>query len=173
MDPKTGLTWRWPGPADTPGEHVIAAALQLAVEDPFVSRAMRFIREHDCRGITVRDELIEAGCSRSVLERRFREDRGRSPQTDMRIVQLRRVRQLLVETDWTLPCIAKAMGIEHPEYRSVVVKRETVQTPGQFRQAAQAEQRGRLNGDFSWRIRQLNVEVWLRRRERISREPDK
>jgi len=63
---------------------------------------------------------------------------GRSPQAERRAVRLRRVQQLLAETDWTLPRIAEAAGIEHPEYLSVVFKRETGQTPGQFRQARQA-----------------------------------
>ena len=44
----------------------------LAVEDPLVVRAVRFIRERACRGIKVADVLDAVGCSRSVLERRFR-----------------------------------------------------------------------------------------------------
>lgn len=106
----------------------------FAVEDPLVARAMRFIREHACRGIKVADLLGEVRCSRSVLERRFREHLGHSPQEELRAIQLRRIKELLTETDWTLPRIAAAAGIEHPEYLSVVFKRETGQTPGQFRQ---------------------------------------
>ena len=110
----------------------------FAVEDALVACAVRFIREHACHGIKVADVLGEVRCSRSVLERRFREHLGRSPQAELRAVQLRRVRQLLAETDWTLPRIAEATGIKHPEYLSVIFKRETDQTPGQFRQAVQS-----------------------------------
>lgn len=106
----------------------------FAVEDPLVARAVRFIREHACQGIKVSDLPGEVHCSRSVLERRFREHLGHSPQEELRAIQLRRVKELLTETDWTLPRIAAAAGIEHPEYLSVIFKRETGQTPGQFRQ---------------------------------------
>ena len=109
----------------------------FAVEDALVARAVRFIREHACQGIKVADVLGEVGCSRSVLERRFREHLGHSPQAELREVQLRRVRQLLAETDWTLPRIAEVTGIEHPEYLNVIFKRQTGQTPGQFRQTRQ------------------------------------
>jgi LacI family transcriptional regulator len=111
----------------------------VAVEDPLVSRAMRFIRDHSCRGIKVRDVMQDVGCSRSVLERRFRAHLGWSPQAEMRNVQMRRVRQLLLETDWSLPRIAEALGIDHSEYLSVIFKRQTGQTPGQFRQTFAGE----------------------------------
>lgn len=107
----------------------------FAVEDLLVARAVRFIREYACEGIKVADVLAHVECSRSVLERRFREHLGRSPQEELRAVQFRRIQQLLVETDWTLPRIAEAAGIEHPEYLSVIFKRATGQTPGRFRQA--------------------------------------
>jgi LacI family transcriptional regulator len=105
----------------------------FAVEDPLLARAVRYIREQACQGIKVADVLREVRCSRSVLERRFREHLGHTPQEELRAVQLRRVKELLRETDWTLPRIAAATGIEHPEYLSVLFKRETGQTPGRFR----------------------------------------
>ena len=111
----------------------------FAVEDALVARAVRFIREHACQRAKVADVLAEVHCSRSVLERRFRELLGHSPQAELRAVQLRRVQQLLAETDWTLARIAEAAGIEHPEYLSVLFKRQTGQTPGEFRKARRSE----------------------------------
>jgi LacI family transcriptional regulator len=58
---------------------------------------------------------------------------GRSPQSEIRNVQLKRVKQLLRETDLPLERIAALAGYEHPEYMSVVFKRELGQTPGQYR----------------------------------------
>jgi LacI family transcriptional regulator len=72
-----------------------------------------------------------------VLERRFRKYLKRSPQIEIRSVQLKRVKQLLAETDLPLERIAALAGFEHPEYMSVVFKRETGQTPGQYRRATQ------------------------------------
>jgi LacI family transcriptional regulator len=46
------------------------------------------------------------------------------------------VKQLLAESDLPLTQIASLAGYAHPEYMSVVFKRETGQTPGQFRAAA-------------------------------------
>lgn len=105
----------------------------FAVDDLLVARAVRFIREHACQGIKVAEVQGEVRCSRAVLERRFRKHLGHSPQEELRAVQLRRAKELLAETDWTLPRIAAAAGIEHPEYLSVLFKRKTGQTPGQFR----------------------------------------
>jgi LacI family transcriptional regulator len=107
----------------------------IAVEDPIISLAMRFIRDHACQGIKVTDVLESVGCSRSILERGFRTYFGQSPQAEMRSLQIRRARQLLTETDWSLSRIAEAVGIGHPEYLNVLFKRRTGQTPGQFRRA--------------------------------------
>ena len=109
----------------------------LAIDDRQVASAVRFIREHACEGIGVDDVLRHVPLSRSVLERRFRKYLKRSPQIEIRSVQLKRVKQLLAETDLPLERIATLAGFEHPEYMSVVFKRETGQTPGQYRRATQ------------------------------------
>ncbi|HVW02320.1 MAG TPA: DNA-binding transcriptional regulator [Planctomycetaceae bacterium] len=109
----------------------------LAIDDRQVASAVRFIREHACEGIGVDDVLRHVPLSRSVLERRFRKYLKRSPQIEIRSVQMKRVKQLLAETDLPLERIASLAGFEHPEYMSVVFKRETGQTPGQYRRATQ------------------------------------
>jgi LacI family transcriptional regulator len=110
----------------------------LAIDDPHVAAAVRFIREHACQGATVPDVLSHVPLSRTVLERQFRKYLGRSPQAEIRAVQLKRVRHLLAETDLRLARIADLAGFEHPEYLSVVFKRETGQTPGQYRRQVKA-----------------------------------
>jgi LacI family transcriptional regulator len=111
----------------------------LAIDDPNVASAVRYIREHACRGATVPDVLQHVPLSRTILERRFRKYLGRSPQAEIRAVQLKRVQQLLAETDLRLERIAELAGFEHPEYMSVVFKRQTGQTPGEYRRQAQGE----------------------------------
>jgi LacI family transcriptional regulator len=110
----------------------------LAIDDPHVAAAVRYIHEQACHGATVRDVLAQVPLSRTLLERRFRQYLGRSPQAEIRAVQLKRVKQLLTETDLRLERIAELAGYRHPEYLSVVFKRETGQTPGQYRQQARA-----------------------------------
>jgi len=107
----------------------------LAIEDTLVASAVKFIREHACEGVTVDDVLKKVPLSRSVLERRFRKFLSRSPQEEIRLVQIKRVKQLLAESDLALEQIAELAGYRHAEYMSVVFKRETGQTPGQYRRA--------------------------------------
>jgi LacI family transcriptional regulator len=109
----------------------------LAIDDPQVAAALRYIREQACSGATVADVLRQVPLSRTILERRFRKYLGRSPQGEIRAVQLKRIRQLLAETDLRLDRIAELAGFEHSEYMSVVFKRQTGQTPGQYRRQAQ------------------------------------
>jgi LacI family transcriptional regulator len=112
----------------------------LAVEDPHIASAMSYIRDHALNGCTVQDLLECVPLSRSSLERRFRKYLGRSPQSEIHACRLKRVKQLLSETDLTLSRIAELVGYEHPEYMSVVFRRETGQTPGAYRRRAQIEQ---------------------------------
>jgi LacI family transcriptional regulator len=105
----------------------------LAVEDRNVAAALSFIREHACRGITVEQVLQHAHASRSQMERKFREHIGRSPQAEIRRVQLRKIRQLLLETDFPLKRIAELTGFEHMEYMCVLFKRVTGSSPGSYR----------------------------------------
>jgi LacI family transcriptional regulator len=108
----------------------------LAIDDPAVASALRFIRERAFHGCSMKEVLKHAAMSRSLLERKFRQYLGHSPQAEIRSVQLKRVKQLLAESDLPLSEIAALAGYEHPEYMSVVFKRETGQTPGRFRSAS-------------------------------------
>lgn len=108
----------------------------LAVDDPAVAATLRFIRERAFHGCSMKDVIRHSAMSRSVLERKFREYLGHSPQAEIRLVQLKRVKELLAESDLPLTAIAALAGYTHPEYMSVVFKRATGQTPGQFRSAA-------------------------------------
>lgn len=110
----------------------------LAIEDRIVASALRYIRDQAFFGCNVTDVLRHVNVSRSVLERRFRQYLKRSPQAEIRSVQLGRVKQLLSETDFTLEHIAGLSGFEHPEYMSVAFKRECGMTPGRYRRERHA-----------------------------------
>jgi len=109
----------------------------LAVEDRNVVSALSFIREEACNGISVDLVLQHAHTSRSQLERKFRQHIGRSPQAEIRRVQLKKIRQLLLETDFPLKRIAELTGFEHMEYMCVLFKRLTGESPGTFRASMQ------------------------------------
>jgi LacI family transcriptional regulator len=105
----------------------------LAIEDPDVSTAVRFIREHACDGISIAQVLDSVALSRRALETRFRKLLGRTPHEEIVRVQVQRARELLTQTDLPLKTIADRVGIPHPEYLNVVFKRVTGQPPGAFR----------------------------------------
>ena len=63
---------------------------------------------------------------------------GRSPQAEIRRVQLAKIKQLLLETDFPLKKIAELTGFEHIEYMCVVFKRFTGKSPGAYRKKNQA-----------------------------------
>lgn len=113
----------------------------LAIDDRNVAAALSFIREHACRGITVNQVLKQAHASRSQLEKKFRRYLGRSPQAEIRRVQVIKIRQLLYETDFPLKKIAELTGFEHVEYLGVVFKRLTGRSPGRYRRQMQAQRR--------------------------------
>ncbi len=109
----------------------------LAIDDPDVAAAVHYIREHACEGATVDDILAHVPVTRSVLERRFRKHLDRSPQVMIRQTQLKRVRQLLSETDLPLVKISALAGFKHQEHLCVVFKREFGDSPGAYRRKAQ------------------------------------
>jgi LacI family transcriptional regulator len=109
----------------------------VAIDDPEISAALRYIREHACRGISVKDVLANVPVSRSTLERQMRKYLKRSPQQEIRSVQLKRARELLAATDLSMQQIAHRCGFIHPEYMHVVFRRELKMTPGEYRRSAQ------------------------------------
>lgn len=112
----------------------------LAITDRNVAAALSIIRTRACEGIHVDDLLQQAASSRSQLEKKFRRFLGRSPQAEIRRVQMERVKQLLLETDFPLKKIAELTGFEHVEYMCVVFKRLVGDSPGRFRKGTQHTQ---------------------------------
>ncbi len=109
----------------------------VAIDDREVAAALRYIRENACRGIRVADVLQNVAVSRSHLERQLRKYLGRSPQQEIRSVQVKKVRELLATSDLSAERIAVLCGFEHPEYMHVVFKRLEGITAGEFRRQAQ------------------------------------
>jgi len=105
----------------------------MAIDDAEVVCALKIIRERACDGLSVAESLEEIAIARSSLERRFRQFFGRSPQAEIRSVQMKRAQPLLRETKFSLSQVASLTGLKHAKYFSLVFKREIGQTPGQYR----------------------------------------
>src|SRR5690606_12630060 len=110
----------------------------LAMDDPLVAQAVRYIREHASEGINVEDVLEAVHISRSALERRMITRTGRSPKSEILHVRINRVKQLLYETNLPLSQISKMTGFIHPQYMSHVFKKMMGQTPGEYRRSLKA-----------------------------------
>jgi LacI family transcriptional regulator len=104
----------------------------LAVADPKIARALRFIREHAHEGIRVGDVLQHCPMARRALETRFRKLLGRTPRQEILRVQSNTVKELLVRTELPVWEIAERTGFE-PGYLSVVFKQQTGLAPYEYR----------------------------------------
>jgi LacI family transcriptional regulator len=105
----------------------------MAITDPLVASAMQLIRQHACDGINVDDLVRRLDISRSVLQRRFQHALERTVHDAILAERLRKVKELLTETDLSLPSIAERSGFSHSEYLSAVFKRQTGKTISQYR----------------------------------------
>jgi LacI family transcriptional regulator len=118
-----------------------------ATTDPFVGKAVRYIRQYACDGIDVGDVLREVRISRTALDKRFLKALGHTPHEEIRRVRLKRARELLVESEMTIESVAERCGFRHGEYLGSVFLQEFGQTPGDFR----AQQRMRETRSGGWK----------------------
>ncbi|MBN1588784.1 MAG: DNA-binding transcriptional regulator [Pirellulales bacterium] len=105
----------------------------MAVGDPLVSKAMQFIQKHACDGIGVPDVLRHVLVSRTVLQERFRSSLERTIHDMILEVKMKRVKELLVQTELPLLDICGRTAFKHPEYLCTVFKKHIGLTPTDFR----------------------------------------
>lgn len=106
----------------------------LAVTDPDVIAALRFIHERCGQRLSVDEVARHVALSRATLQRRFGKALGHTPQAEIHQQQLQRVKQLLTDTDLPLAGIAELAGFQHPETLCRLFKRQMGTTPGAYRQ---------------------------------------
>ena len=100
---------------------------------PTLPRRSTTSERYACRGVVVDDILAHVPISRSILERRFRQILDCSPQGLIRRMQLKRVKQLLIDSELPLLQISQMAGFKHLEHMCAVFKREVGESPGVFR----------------------------------------
>ncbi len=110
----------------------------VAVDDPVLAAALRFIRENAGCRITVErilDHLAATtkSVSRSWLEHRFKDVLNRSPKDEILSVLTANITNLLLETNWSLEKIAEKVGLRSAPQLSTLFRRRTGHTPGEFR----------------------------------------
>jgi LacI family transcriptional regulator, galactose operon repressor len=105
----------------------------LAVADPVVARALRFIRENANRDIRVADLPLASGVSIRALQDRFRQYLSRTPLEEIHRCRVERIAQLLVDTDMTVREIAAASGFDLDAHVSRFFSRQKGTTPLEYR----------------------------------------
>jgi LacI family transcriptional regulator len=106
----------------------------VAVSDPQLSAAVRFIRERACERIGVEDARKVAALSRTLFERRFRRLLGCAPYEQILKVRLAKARELLAFTNLTLAEISERTGFSSSEYFSAALQKRLKTTPSKLRQ---------------------------------------
>ena len=111
----------------------------LAIDDPILVRALRYIHVHAHHGIVVDDILREVPISRRSLEIQFRAYLGRSPAEEIRRVRLDRGRQLLGRRDLSITEIALACGFSNATRFGITFRKCFGMTPRAFRKTLIAD----------------------------------
>jgi len=108
----------------------------LAIEDPVVARALRFIRTHADRVLSVEDVVEASSTSRRLLERHFRDAVGASVYHEIQRSHIERACRMLVDTNWPVAQIADRCGFSSAVHFAVAFKRQMRLTPQQHRSQA-------------------------------------
>lgn len=111
---------------------------RIAVEDPELNQAIRFIRERLEEDITVEQVLEQLSISHSSLWRKFSKTLGVSPRQVIQQARIESIKHYLATTSMTLPRIAAATGFGYVANLSRAFKRTTGLTPGEFRRQCRA-----------------------------------
>jgi len=105
----------------------------LAVSDPEVVAALRFIRSNADRPLKVKDVMNHVAMSRRALEMHFRESISRTVHQEIMRVRIDRAKSLLIGSDMSIVAIGDACGFGFPSQFSNAFHRETGLTPVGFR----------------------------------------
>ncbi len=104
-----------------------------ATADDVLNQALRFIRDHAAERVSVGDVVNALDVSRSSLERRFKALLKRSPLDEIRRVQLQQAKQLLIESNLTMPEIARASGFRDGKHFAMAFRKRLQTSPSDFR----------------------------------------
>lgn len=112
----------------------------VAIDDPRLTLAIRFIRDHTFDRMSVNDIANASGMSRSLLERRFRDVVGTSIWDHVLQLRLRAAMQMLTQTTVSIAEIAERTGFGTAEHFSASCRRLIGKSPRELRQGANGHQ---------------------------------
>jgi LacI family transcriptional regulator len=104
-----------------------------AVDDPMISKALRYIAEQIGKPFTINSIADTIHSSRRTLERRFMQATGRSVSQEIRRLRIERAKRLLLDTDLPVKQIAGRCGFESRTNLFQVFKALTGVSPTAYR----------------------------------------
>jgi LacI family transcriptional regulator len=105
----------------------------VAVDDPGLSKALRFIHDNRGAATTVADVVDHAGISRRGLEKRFRQFLRRSILDEIQNVRLDEAKRLLLDSSLSITYVALSAGFTNSAYFSQFFHKRVGMTPRQYR----------------------------------------
>jgi LacI family transcriptional regulator len=115
----------------------------LAIADPIVAKAVRWIRSNAERRLTVPMVAHAVGGGRQRLERRFRAVLARTVQEEIRRAHVEIAKRLLEGSDESMTQIARSSGFTNAALLSVAFQRDVGMPPSVYRRRF----RGAMNHD--------------------------
>ncbi len=104
-----------------------------AVDDPFVARALSWMRMHLTEDSNIDSVAVGVGCSTRFLQRRFQKTLGCSIGDEFRHLKLETALSLLETSGKTLTQVADECGFSNASYLCQCIRKATGQTPAQYR----------------------------------------
>lgn len=128
------------GPLQVPPGAVVMrhSANHLLVDDPALRRAMTYLSDHLDEPINVTTLCADLRVARRSIERKFQEFYRCTPRKMLCRMRVNLAKQLLIESSHSIAKIAELSGFNDPERLAVIFKKETGQTPTQWRKAGTA-----------------------------------
>lgn len=105
----------------------------LAIDEPDVAAAVRYVRENACQGMQIEDLVRHVGLSRSSLENKFKDRLGRTIHAEIRRVQLEKAKELVLHSELSLKQIAARSGFTHIQHMTNVFRETLGCPPGEYR----------------------------------------
>ena len=113
----------------------------IVAKDPVVKAAVNFIHENFMNPINVESILDELNVSRSLLERRFRDELGVTPLVELRRQRIEKARAMLSDTNERIHDMGKRCGFSSAIRFTTVFKEQVGITPTEFRKQMLPEAR--------------------------------
>ena len=104
----------------------------LAVKDPSLAEAVRYIREHACDPCSVDDVLREVAVGRRWLERQFAAQLGRTPHEEIVRVRIDNSKRLLLRPEFGVMQVAERCGLSKVQFMRAF-RQLTGTTPAAYR----------------------------------------